>query len=329
MNTPPAVSKALIWRAGVICAALASATSPGLRAQSLAVADFLTPEAPAEESKVDVRLRLSPPPKADPPPEATPPTPPAPTTAAAQAAPAPPRETVIPVAYCFGPLFGNNEREPDPNYMPPPVATPTAGGNGAPAVPAIYTRVSQSESGLTTWVAENGSEIRYLTRTWAGENRAQGEGRRTEDGGGANALIAENRQELTKLSWERVRRRFPEIAKDDGAERQAFEAFVLERQADPRTAEMFAMPIWPESVAAAYVAAREWATAESASWARVRSQVGVFNDPESAYTRRFIQFTEALRADPQSATIFQSPDWPEKVLELHNQRLGPVPAQQP
>ncbi len=241
-----------------------------------------------------------------------------------EAAPEPPR-AVPPVAYCFGPLFGNNEREPDPNYMPLPVATLPAGEQAATIVQARYTRVSESDSGLTTWAGNNGSEIRYLTRTWSGDNRAaaaRGAAARRQDG---EELIKENREELTRLSWDRVRKLHPNLVEERGAGREAFEAFVLERRATPRAAEVFAKPNWPELLAASFVSERDRAAAEEASWGRVRAKVRVFNDPENFYTRRFIDFTESLRSNPESSGIFREATWPEKVLELHDERLGPVP----
>lgn len=168
-----------------------------------------------------------------------------------------------PVTYCFGPLFGNNEREPDPNYLPPPVASGAAGRAGAAKVEtAYYTRAPAGESGLTRWVGRNGSEIRYLSRSWLGENRPRADGAKNQAGTAratVDEVIAENRRELVGLSWARAHRRHPEL---DGAEREAFEAYLLARRATPSDAEVFASPTWPETLAADYLAERARRRAE-------------------------------------------------------------------
>jgi hypothetical protein len=254
--------------------------------------------------------------------------------------------------FCFGPTFGNAAREIDPNYMPPPAATNGSSetAQAEPVAPVRYTRIVAKLPDRATWVGWDGSEISYRVPPGSGpksgfasrpgfnaRDRAEpatsaepaNPGPRAEAGPRPSVaeLIAENRREMTRISWERAYRRFPQLEREDGPEREAFDAYLLKRYADPREAAAFDNPMWPEAAAAAFVAERDWTRAEAESWDRVRARVRIFNDPESAYTRRFMEFATGLRADPEGSELFARPDWPERALELHNERFGAVPEQ--
>lgn len=252
--------------------------------------------------------------------------------------------------FCFGPVFGNASREIDPNYMPPPAATDGSSELAQAVAPVRYTRVVAKRPDRTTWVGWDGSEISYRVRPERAaamnspvHRRDSGSREQTGDAapaanntppGAADSrnlsvaeLIAENRREMTRISWERAYRRFPQLEREGAPEREAFDAYLLKKYADPREASAFDNPMWPEAAAAAFVAERDWAGAEADSWDRVRAKVRILNDPGSAYTRRFMDFTANLRADPRHADLFARPDWPERVLELHNEHFGAVPEQ--
>lgn len=280
MNPKPAAFHARMLKFAVAFAAAAGVA----RVEAQLLAPPVLPAAPTvwpEEGGVDVRLRLGGPEREGPEragerasrapavkPAGVMPAAPQTSASAPRLEPEPraraARES-LPVTYCFGPLFGNNEREPDPNYLPPPVASGAAGRGDAPAIDqAYYTRVPAGESGLTRWVGSNGSEIRYLSRSWLGENgpRADGEARKQAARASVGEIISENRRELVSLSWARAHRRHPEL---DGEERAAFEAYLLARRATPSDAEAFARPTWPEALAEDYLAERARRRAEEAA----------------------------------------------------------------
>lgn len=228
--------------------------------------------------------------------------------------------------FCFGPVFGNDSREVDPNFMPPPAATDGASRGAAPAATVRYTRVPATSSDKTTWVGTDGSRISYLARSSEGGGRGEaGDASGAAEQPNVANIIAENRKEMTKISWTRAYRRFPELGREGSPERSAFEAYLTEKQSDSSAAAAFESPMWPESVAAAFMSDWNWKKAEEESWERVRAKVRIFNDRESVYTRRFLTFAEGLRMDPEGAAIFKEPTWPEKALELHDQKLGAVP----
>lgn len=228
--------------------------------------------------------------------------------------------------FCFGPIFGNDAREVNPNFMPPPTASVGPRHNAPAANPVQYTRIQSISSGKTTWVGSDGSQITYRTKLSPGDGKT-GSPSAAEAQASVEELIAENRREMIKLSWARAYRRFPQLEKQDSPEWAEFVAFLARKQSNPKEAAAFDSPTWPEEACAAFVADRNWKQAEAESWARVCSKVRVFNDPESTYTRRFFSFAEGLRTDPEVAAIFREPTWPEKALELHDQRLGAVPRQ--
>ncbi len=226
--------------------------------------------------------------------------------------------------FCFGPTFGNASRGVDPNFMPPPSVSD--GQAQALATPARvhYTRKPSTAPGKTTWVGTDGSVISYSVRSSADDNLA---GAPDGDNMSVAELIAENRSEMTKISWKRAYRRFPELELEDSPERAAFEAYVAEKRSDPDEASLFQRPMWPEEISAAFITEWNWRKAEAESWDRVRAKVRILNDPESVYARRFWAFTEELRTNAETAAIFDDSSWPEKVLDLHDQKLGPVPRQ--
>jgi hypothetical protein len=234
------------------------------------------------------------------------------------------------VFYCFGPVFGNDGREVDPNYMPQPTVAyqPT---QRPTFTPVQYTRVSEGPADVTTWVGADGSRISYQPRNpgprdrdgsvqRARETATQGDNRPS-----VAEIIAENRRELTRISWERAYRRYPDLERSDSPERVAFDAYLAERRAEARDSGLFENPLWPERVSSEFMTSWNWRKTEEESWERVRTRVRVFNDVENPYTRRFLEFTSGLRANPQDALIFRQPTWPERALELHDERLGPVP----
>ena len=224
--------------------------------------------------------------------------------------------------FCFGPAFGTSERGIDPNFMPPPSVTDVQTSSSLSTV--RYTRAPSNGPGRATWVGNDGSTISYSVKNGgrgeADESLELAERRSVAD------LVAENRTEMTKISWNRAYKKYPELGVEDSPERAAFEVYLAERRAEPLDAPLFERPMWPEEVCAAFMAEWNWKKAEAESWDRVRAKIRIFNDPESIYTRRFMEFTQDLRAYPEGAAIFDDPTWPEKVLELHDQKLGPVPA---
>lgn len=248
---------------------------------------------------------------------------------AAAAATAAAESAIQYVFYCFGPVFGNDGREVDPNYMPPPTVA-----YRAPVRPTVssvrYTRVTENTSPETTWVGADGSRISYFSRQSASPHDAEPTaGNTSENPLTVAEVIAENRRELTKISWARTYRRYPELEQPNSPERVAFDVFVSERQADTRETGQFENPMWPETLSSEFMTQWNWKKAEEESWDRVRTRVLAFNDVTNPYTRRFLEFTAGLRADPRDAAIFQHPTWPELALELHDERLGPVPRQSP
>lgn len=230
--------------------------------------------------------------------------------------------------FCFGPIFGNDSRGVNPNFMPPPTAS-GARGNSPTSGAVQYTRLQSVASGKTTWVGSDGSQITYRGKNAPprGAGAAGATPPSTVEAAQASVeeLIAENRREMIKLSWTRAYRRFPELEKQDSPEWAEFVAYLARKQSNPREAAAFESPMWPEEVCAEFIADRNWKQAEAESWARICTKVRVFNDPDSTYTRRFLAFAEGLRTDPAVAAIFQEPTWPERALELHDQRLGAVP----
>jgi hypothetical protein len=228
--------------------------------------------------------------------------------------------------FCFGPTFGNASRGVDPNFMPPPSVSDNQSQASAPTSRVLYTRTPATVPGRTTWVGTDGSMISYSLRSSRGDDRGLAD---SSDGDRLSVadLIAENRSEMAKISWSRAYRRFPELEAEDSPERAAFEAYVAEKRADPAEAAFFERPMWPEEISSAFMTEWNWRKAEAESWDRVRAKVRIFDDPDSVYTRRFWAFTEELRTDPETASIFDDSDWPEKALELHDQKLGPVPRQ--
>ena len=224
--------------------------------------------------------------------------------------------------FCFGPMFGNGSRGVDPNFMPPPTASDDVSRDVPAPARVRYTRLQSSTPGKAVWIGSDGSRISYTAGPSHRENRESGA--KSERPSVAD-LIAENRKEMAKISWERVYRRFPELERQDSSERVAFEAFLAEKQADPSEAAAFERPMWPEEISSAFMTEWNWRKAEAESWERICAKVRIFNDPESAYTRRFLSFAAGLRTDPEGMAIFNEPTWPEKALELHDQRFGPVP----
>jgi len=313
------VLRASVVRAFAVVAAALGAAS--LRAESVGVSSPLPESSPPARTDIVERGWAEPgrpaSPAGDGAPKASPETTPEPGEGKAYSA-------LQYAFFCFGPAFGNGSRGVDPNFIPPP--TVTSAYNQSSATPRVrYTRVPTSTPGKAIWVGSDGSQISYSARL------PRGDGRETGSGAGKAAasvgeIIAENRTEMAKISWARAHRRFPELAREDGAERVAFEAYLEERRTDPRSAPLFERPMWPEEVAAAFMSEWNWRKAEAESWERVRAKVRIFNDPESAYTRRFFEFTQGLRSYPEGSAIFEDPNWPEKALELHDQKLGPVPA---
>jgi hypothetical protein len=228
--------------------------------------------------------------------------------------------------FCFGPTFGNASRGVDPNFMPPPSVTDNKPPAPTAASRVLYTRTPTSAAGKTTWVGTDGSMISYSLRSSRGDDRDSANSLAADRLSVAD-LIAENRSEMTKISWSRAYRRFPELQAEDSPERAAFEAYLAERRGDPAEASFFERPMWPEELSSAFMTEWNWRKAESESWDRVRAKVRIFNDPDSIYTRRFWAFTENLRIDPETAALFEDSAWPEKALELHDQKIGPVPQQ--
>lgn len=229
--------------------------------------------------------------------------------------------------FCFGPIFGNDSRGIDPNFMPSPAATDGSSENRPAIVPVRYTRTPTTESEKTTWVGSDGSRVSYVSKLSGRADRVAEVEASNEKPLSVEDLITENRKELTKISWTRAYRRFPELGKDDSPERTAFGAYLATKQANSQDASVFENPMWPELLSAEFMEAWNWKKAEEESWERVRANVRVFNNRDSAYTRRFLAFAEDLRADPEGAAIFKEPTWPEKALELHDQKLGAVPQQ--
>ena len=228
--------------------------------------------------------------------------------------------------FCFGPTFGNGSRGVDPNFMPAPSVSDNQQQASAAPSRVHYTRTPTTTPGRMTWVGTDGSMISYSLKFPRSDNRSLANSATSENLSVAD-LIAENRSEMTKISWNRAYRRFPELEAEDSPERAAFESYVAEKRADPSEASFFERPMWPEEVSSAFMAEWNWRKAEAESWDRVRAKVRIFNDPDSVYTRRFWSFTEELRTDPETAPIFDDSAWPEKALELHDQKLGPVPQQ--
>lgn len=229
------------------------------------------------------------------------------------------------VFYCFGPVFGNDGREVDPNYMPAPT-TEYRHLRRPTVTPVRYTRLPSEPAEVTTWVGADGSRISYHSRNSGPPERAAQDAAVNENTSQSVAeIIAENRRELTKISWARTYRRYPELEQPDGSARMAFEAYVAGRRAGGGEADLFENPMWPETLSSEFMTDWNWRKAEAESWERVRSRVGAFEDVENPYTRRFLEFTAGLRGNPRDATIFQRPTWPERALELHDERLGPVP----
>lgn len=228
--------------------------------------------------------------------------------------------------FCFGPTFGNASRGVDPNFMPPPSVSDNQQQTSAAPARVLYTRTPATTPGKMTWVGTDGSMISYSLKFPRSDNRSLANSATSENLSVAD-LIAENRSEMTKISWIRAYRRFPELEAEDSPERAAFESYVAERRADPGEASFFERPMWPEEISAAFMTEWNWRKAEAESWDRVRAKVRIFNDPDSVYTRRFWSFTEELRIDSQTAPIFDDSAWPEKALELHDRKLGPVPQQ--
>lgn len=226
--------------------------------------------------------------------------------------------------FCFGPVFGNSSREIDPNFMPEPTASDPRGRSAPKIMPVRYTRVATNAAGKAVWVGTDGSQITYVARS-AGSAYTPPTPEASDSS--IEAVISENRKELTKISWARAYRRYPELGRPESAERAAFEDYLVAKHTNPREAAKFENPMWPEAVATEFIEHWNWRRAEAESWERVRAKVRTFNDPESAYTRRFMEFTAGLRTEPEGSALFADPTWPEKALELHDQRLGPVPVQ--
>lgn len=227
--------------------------------------------------------------------------------------------------FCFGPVFGNASREIDPNFMPPPTDSRTA--EALPEKTVHYTRVPANAPGKAMWVGSNGSRITYVAKSADAQlrNEPAAASVATTEQSSVEDLIAENRKELTKISWARAFRRYPELERQESPERAAFDQYLAENLSALRAEAAFDNPMWPELVASQFAEHRKWREAEQESWDRVRAKVRVFNDPNSTYTRRFMEFAAGLRADPEGAVIFTEPTWPEKALELHDQQLGVVP----
>lgn len=321
MNATPLGSLVVSFRS--TAALLALGCLPAVPGSAQVVA--LTAFPPLEAGEVgvggaDVRLRLSEPAVTDRPEESA-----APRLASAPRLKKTARSenAAVPLAFCFGPLFGNSAREVNPNYMPEPVASGGAGVKAALAARrAHYTRVAPGESGMTTWVGNDGSRIAYLSPNSRGADQGWVEVEERERAPrSVGEVIAENRRAMTEISWGRVLRRFPELARLASAERTEFELYLRTKRADPATAPVFESLLWPETLAVAFMAERDWKRVEAESWERVRERARDFEDPESAGARRFFEFTEGLRVDPGSAVIFEEPTWPEKVWELHDRRI--------
>ncbi len=236
------------------------------------------------------------------------------------------------VFYCFGPVFGNDGRSVDPNFIPPPTAHD--GSDNRPTItPVVYTRVEEASADMpvTTWVGEDGSRITYQPRS-----------HRTEQAPTANLaaalvpqeerpdleqILEENRREFTNESWARAFERYPELQRENSPERAAFEPYLARRRAEARGAELSDNPMWREMVASEFMESWRWRQAEADSWDRVRARMPFLNDGQHPNTRRFLEFTAGLRRNSEDARIFQQPTWPERALELHNQRMGPLQAQ--
>lgn len=231
--------------------------------------------------------------------------------------------------FCFGPVFGNASREVDPNFMPLPTASDGSAQRPGAGAQVHYTRVPASSAEQATWVGSNGSRISYRGKLAHGEAPATPANNKPADAKSLSVedIIAENRKELTNIAWTRTYRRFPELGRPGTPERQAFESYLLEKQSNTRDSSVFESPMWPEALSSEFMTTWNWKKTEEESWERVRAKVRAFNDPESPYARRFLAFMEVLRADPDDSAIFKDPTWPEKALELHDQKLGPVPPQ--
>jgi len=64
-----------------------------------------------------------------------------------------------------------------------------------------------------------------------------------------------------------------------------------------------------------------------ASWERVFLAHSTIRDVNSHYRKHFQSFIEELHRDGQHTTLFSQPNWPERAMELRNQKYGPIPIQ--
>jgi hypothetical protein len=230
------------------------------------------------------------------------------------------------VFYCFGPVFGNDGRSVDPNFIPPPTAHD--GSSNRPTItPVIYRRVDEQASPVTTWLGEDGSSISYRPRNSTESQAAPANANREVERPSVEEIIAENRRELAKLSWTRAFQRYPELERDGSPEREAFEPYLARRRAESRDIDLAENPMWPEMIVSEFMESWRWRQAESDSWERARARAPFLNDGQHPETRRFLEFTAGLRANSDDARIFQQPTWPERALDLQRERAGAPPMQ--
>jgi len=151
-------------------------------------------------------------------------------------------------------------------------------------------------------------------------------------------------------SHKRAIARYPQFKDQNSEARKALNTHVSAALNDQRRKAFFAEPDWPERLVAEFVSIEHRRPSEplapartqvsppvanrepndlllSESWERVFAGNPALKDAKSEYRKHFQSFLYELRGSGKYTDMFSKPDWPERALELRNQKFGPIPGQ--